>query len=164
MPAPVLTAEQLIVWVDHTAIHWCDLFRERPDALALPSDIMECGNVGGLMQHIVAAQLRYAERLSGLPISDYKDIPFDSADALFATHRRSLEMMRALLASPIDWEERITFATRSRGDFSASRRGVLFHALLHAIRHYAQLATLLRHHGIKSTFGGDYLFEEAAHE
>jgi len=35
---------------------------------------------------------------------------------------------------------------------------VLFHALLHGIRHYAQLATLVRQHGIKPEWPMDYLF------
>jgi uncharacterized damage-inducible protein DinB len=30
--------------------------------------------------------------------------------------------------------------------------------VLHSIRHYAQLATLVRQHGYKPTLPGDYLF------
>ena len=39
----------------------------------------------------------------------------------------------------------------------ASRKTVFFHAMMHSIRHYAQLATLVRQHGFKTSFPMDYL-------
>jgi uncharacterized damage-inducible protein DinB len=34
----------------------------------------------------------------------------------------------------------------------------LFHALLHSVRHYGQLATLARQHGVAPDWPMDYLF------
>jgi uncharacterized damage-inducible protein DinB len=39
----------------------------------------------------------------------------------------------------------------------ASRKTIFFHAMLHSIRHYAQLATLVRQRGIKPDWPMDYL-------
>lgn len=157
MSEPSLSAEQLLTWVDRTALGWRDLVAAHSEVLALPCDIMNVATAGGLLQHIVAAQLRYAERLTGLPITEYPDIPFHSADAIYSVHQRSATLFRELLAGELDWNERIEFTTRA-GQALSSRRTILFHALFHSIRHYAQLATLVRQHGVKPEWPMDYLF------
>ena len=113
--------------------------------------------VGGLLQHIVAVELRYAERLAELPATDYAAIPFDSSEVIYATHDRAMHLLREQIGRDVDWSERIEFPTRSIGRVRASRRAVLFHSMLHGIRHYAQLATLVRESGIKTDWPMDYL-------
>ena len=155
---PALTADELIAWLDKTSINWRALIEAHPEILSLPCDIMDVSTVGGLLQHIVAVELRYAEQLSGLPPTEYVEIPYDSAAAIYATHDRAMKMMRELLASDLDWNGKFNFVTRSRGPARSARKSVLFHALMHGIRHYAQLATLVRQHGIKSEWPMDYIF------
>ena len=155
---PVLTADELIAWVEKTSTNWRALIQAHPEILTLPCDIMDVTTAGGLLQHIVAVELRYAEQLSGLPPTDYSSIPFDSAEAIYATHACAMKMLRELLASDLDWNGRFNFVTRSRGPARSSRKSVLFHALMHSIRHYAQLATLVRQSGIKPGWSMDYLF------
>jgi uncharacterized damage-inducible protein DinB len=157
MVQPALTAEEVLAWLDTTSTNWCALIEEHPEILNLPCDVMGVATVGGLLQHIVAVELRYADQLSGLPPTEYSAIPFDSAEAIYATHERAVTMFRELLAEGGDWDTKFEFMTRSMGPMRASRKTVLFHALLHAIRHYAQLATLVRQHGIKPGWQMDYL-------
>ena len=57
----------------------------------------------------------------------------------------------------MNWEESIEFSTRMIGAARSSRKTILFHLLLHSIRHYAQLATLARQQGVKPDWGMDYL-------
>jgi len=154
---PALTAEETMAWVERTSAGWRDLVAAHPEILALPCDVMGVSTVGGLLQHIVAVELRYAEQFNGLPPSDYSTIPFDTADAIYATHMRAAALVQKQLASNIDWDERIDFVTRSMGPARSCRKTVLFHSLLHSIRHYAQLATLVRQHGIKPGWQMDYL-------
>jgi uncharacterized damage-inducible protein DinB len=164
MTQPALTAEEMLAWNERTSINWRDLITAHPEILALPCDIMGVGTVGALLQHIVAVELRYAEQLNGLPPSDYAQIPFDSAEALYGTHQRAVALLQTLLASNLDWEEKINYMTRSMGPARSSRKTILFHSLLHSVRHYAQLATLVRQHGIKPGWQMDYLmmdFERA---
>ena len=158
MSEPVLTTEQLMKWVERTSTGWRDLIDQHPEILTMPCDIMGVSTAGGLLQHIVAVELRYAERLSGMAASDYTQVPYDSAAALYATHERAFALLRALLASNVDWEEPIEFMTRSRGLVRSKRHTILFHGLLHSIRHYAQLATLVRQHGVAPGWPMDYLF------
>jgi uncharacterized damage-inducible protein DinB len=157
MTQPALTAEETMAWVELTSANWRDLVAAHPEILALPCDIIGVSTAGELLQHIVAVELRYAEQLSGLPPSDYSTIPFDSADAIYATHQRAFILFRELLASNIDWNQKFDYVTRSMGPARSARKTILFHALMHAIRHYAQLATLVRQHGIKPGWQMDYL-------
>jgi uncharacterized damage-inducible protein DinB len=158
---PVLTAQDVLNWNEKTAKGWRQLLANHPDLLNQSCDIAGAKTVAELLQHIVAAQLRYAERLAGLPVTDYATISFDTIETIYATHDRATAIFRQLFASDIDWNEPIDFTTRSMGTLRSNRKTILFHALLHGIRHYAQLASLARHHGIKPDWPMDYLFMHA---
>ena len=148
----------MIAWVNRTASRWRDLVASHPEALRFPCDIRETEDVGGLLQHIVAVELRYAERLADLPETTYDAIPHDSVEAIYAVHQRAMHLVVSLEDKDAGWWQRpIEFATRSAGSMSASRQIVLFHLLMHSIRHYAQLATIVRRHGISPGWMMDYL-------
>jgi uncharacterized damage-inducible protein DinB len=158
MPQPALTASETLAWLNKTSHGWRTLIEAHPEILTLPCTIGGVSTAGGLLQHIVAVELRYAERLAGLPATDYAAVPFDSAAALYATHDRAAQILQQQIdRDDIDWSERIEFTTRSMGPARSSRKTVLFHAMLHSTRHYAQLATLVRENGIKPTSPMDYL-------
>jgi uncharacterized damage-inducible protein DinB len=157
MSEPILTAEEVLAWNEKTAQGWRQLLTSHPELLTQPCDIAGTKTVAELLQHIVAVQLRYAERLGDLPISDYDAIPFDSAESIYATHDRTIAIFQQLLASDINWGEPLEFTTRSRGPLRSDRKTILFHALLHGIRHYAQLASLVRQCGVQPGWPMDYL-------
>lgn len=154
--------DDLIRWNNDTAIRWRDLIRAHPEILSLPCDIRGAQNAGQLLQHIIAVELRYAERLAGTPETDYDSVPYSTVDEIFATHVRALDTIRTLLADDsYDWEREVAFATLSMGKLRATRRDILLHLLFHGIRHYAQLATLVRSAGIKPGWPMDFLFVNA---
>jgi uncharacterized damage-inducible protein DinB len=158
MNEPILTTSELIDWLEKTSSGWRQLLTSHPELLAAPCDIMGVQTVAQLLQHIVAVELRYAERLADLPASDYANIPCDSVESLYATHERAIALYKRLLASDIDWNAPLEYTTRAMGPTRSIRKTILFHALLHGIRHYAQLATLVRQQGIKPGWPMDYLF------
>ena len=159
MTSPALTATEALEWNDLTAQRWKALLAAHPQALELPCDIYGVLNVRGLLRHIFAVETRYAQRLSGEPVTPYEEIPDGSADLLFDLHDTAAAKYRRLIAdSSIDWSEKLEFTTISAGKRTASRRKILFHGLLHSIRHYAQLATLVRKHGIKPDWPMDLIF------
>jgi uncharacterized damage-inducible protein DinB len=154
-----ITGAELQAWVEHTSRGWKKIITAYPEILAFPCDIRETQSVAQLLQHIVAAELRYAEQLNALPQTPYESIPYDSVEAIYATHDRAMQLLRPLLdRDQAFWDEVLEFKTRSAGALRASRRTVLVHMLTHAIRHYAQLATLVRHHGITHNLVMDYIF------
>ena len=161
MTQPALTAEEILTWNDKTATGWRQLLADHPELLNQPCDIAGTTTVAELLQHIVAAQLRYAERLANLPITDYAVISFDSVESIFAVHDRAIKIFRQLITSDVDWNESIDYVTRSMGSLRSDRKTILFHALLHSIRHYAQLASLVRQCGVKPGWPMDYLFMHA---
>jgi hypothetical protein len=70
MTQPILTAEEVLAWNEKTAQNWRQLLISHPELLTQPCDIAGTKTVAELLQHIVAVELRYAERLAGLPISE----------------------------------------------------------------------------------------------
>jgi uncharacterized damage-inducible protein DinB len=157
MTEPALTAHELIDWVEKTSTGWRNLLASHPELLALPCDVNNVQSVAQLLQHIVAVELRFAERLSDLPATDYTKIPYHSVEEIYATHDHAFALVQKLLASEMDWEQPIEFSTRVMGPARSTPKTILFHLLLHSIRHYAQLATLARQQGIKPDWGMDYL-------
>jgi uncharacterized damage-inducible protein DinB len=152
-----MTSEDLLRWNEGTTSIWKEHLRSRPELLTYPCDIRGGQTVADLLQHIVAVELRYAERLNSEPETPYDQIPKTSIDLLYETHDRAVKKLRKLDDEADGfWNERIHFETRS-GRFGATRRVIFAHCLLHSIRHYAQLATLLRKEnaGISASF--DYL-------
>lgn len=157
-----LPIDDLIRWNDTTHTQWAELLRAHPEAMQLSADIRDAQSLAQVLQHIVAVEQRYAERLAGLPESDYTTIPYATPDYILATHERALSIIRPLLADPTyDWSHRIEFQTITAGRLRATRRDILAHLLLHSIRHFAQLATLIRQAGIKPTWPMDFLFVNA---
>jgi len=158
MTQPALTAHDLIAWLEKTTTEWRNLLTHNPELFTLPCDITGVQTVAQLLQHIVAVELRYAERLADQATTDYANIPYDSVEAIYATHDRALALLHKLLDSEMDWDETIEFSTRTMGSGRSTRKTILFHLLLHGIRHYAQLSTLVRQHGVKLGWPMDYLF------
>lgn len=153
-----VTAGELQAWLEQTARGWKNLLAAHPQILAFPCDIRETHSVAEMLQHIVAVELRYTELLNGLPQTAYEAIPFDSVEAIYATHDRAMAMLEPLYQRDAAWwETAIEFGTRSAGTLRSRRRTILVHLLMHGIRHYAQLATLVRQHGIHPEWQMDYL-------
>jgi uncharacterized damage-inducible protein DinB len=163
MTQPALKAIELLEWNDETAQHWKTLLAAHPEALDLACDVYGTEHVRGLLRHIFAVETRYAQRLSGEPVTPYEQIPDGSADLLFGLHDIAFASYRKLLADDsVDWDEKLEFTTVSAGTQSATRKKILLHAVLHGIRHYAQLATLVRKSGVKPDWAMDFLFSAAA--
>lgn len=154
-----LTDTELIAWLNRTSSGWLDLLRLHPQALAFPCTTRESQTVADLLQHIVAVELRYAERLADLPETPYDLVPTTPLDAIFAVHDRAMHLLQPVLQrDDAFWNQSIDFMTRSAGEMRAPRRAIFVHLCMHSIRHYAQLATLLREHGVNPGWPMDYLF------
>lgn len=158
-----LSFGELLDYCAEETNHWRDFFKANPAALELPCDIAMTKNVRELVLHIVIVQMRYAERLLGLPITEYDLLTNKTGPELFLLGHKSLEDLRsfAVAANDPDWDGTLTLPTRSAGTFTASRRKIFIHALLHGVRHWAQLATFLRQKGYKQDWQHDFLMSNA---
>jgi uncharacterized damage-inducible protein DinB len=155
-----LSFGELLDYCAEETAHWGDFFKKNPSALDLPSDIAGTKSVREVVVHIVAVQVRYAERLLNQPVSEYDVFMPMSAEQLFATAHKSAEDLRsfAVAANDPDWDGIMSFPTRTCGTLTASRRKIFIHALLHSVRHWAQLSTFLRQQGFKQDWQHDFIF------
>jgi uncharacterized damage-inducible protein DinB len=154
-----LTPEELLDFSSEEHQRWRQWFQRNPQALDLPTDIARTKNVRELVLHILLVELRYSERLLNKEVTPYEGIPTDTLDQLFGIAKQAEENFRSFFkaATASDWNEVLTFPTRSAGTLTASKRKMFVHALLHGIRHWAQLSTLLRQRGLAQDWQHDFL-------
>ncbi len=142
---------------------WRAWFDSQPAAvLDVPLSIALAKNVREFLLHIFAVELRYAERLQGLPITDYEALPTGSVQDLFGIGERARAMYRDYLATATDADLAtvMEFNTRTAGIIRSSKRKIFLHAMLHGVRHWAQLATALREAGYATNWGKDFLYSD----
>ncbi len=165
MSALGITLQELLTDNESSTGKWQAWFQANEAALAVPCDIYNSGTVRGLLKHIFAVELRHSQRLCDEEVVAYDAIPAGSVADLFGVHARATENLRNFLSGANDTilEEVIALQTVSAGTIHASRRKLFAHIMLHSIRHWAQLSTLLRENGFKTDWPKDFLFSEAMH-
>jgi uncharacterized damage-inducible protein DinB len=161
-----VTMEELLAWNEQASDFWKAHLEANPALLELPCGIGGAADVQQFVRHIWGVELRWAQRLAGLPVITIKEMIAGPLEALFEVHLKAVEIFRGLLsASDQSWEETFTlnFDWLPPEAQTVTRRKVLAHALFHSQRHWAQLATLVRAAGFPSGFKGDLLFSPALH-
>ena len=154
--------EKLITCNDETAQKFHDFVQANLTIFSLSSDIRSSETIAGTLQHIVYLELRFANLIAGLGKTPLEDIPKHSIEALHATHTHAIALVRQLLSDPaFDWSQDLTFDIPNLGRLEASRETFLVHLTMHSIRHYAQLATIVRQAGFEPNWPMDYLFTQA---
>ncbi|MGD0901829.1 MAG: DinB family protein [Terracidiphilus sp.] len=161
---PAITMQELLVWSQESSSFWNEHLKANPALLELPCGIGGAANVQEFVRHIWAVELRWSQRIAGLPQLAREAVPAGPLEALFALHQQAVEILRGLLDDPAqDWEKTISleFDRLPPHSRNVSRRKILGHALFHSQRHWAQLATLVRVAGFPSGFMGDLLISAA---
>jgi uncharacterized damage-inducible protein DinB len=155
----LLPYRDLLDWTTAETVHWRDWLGARPAAGAVPLGTGRLATVADVVAHVAVVDLRYAQRLRGMPV-----VGFDAfAGARLATAFDAAHTAHRLFATwldevtPAELDAELTFTTMSAGTLTASARTVLTHTLLHGARHWAQIATALRQHGLAQDWRHDYL-------
>ncbi len=146
----------LIVYTDWQRGKWHAFLRQHKDALqssAGPNGDGRFTTIGDLIKHIFSAEKRYVDRLSNRPLTDPASIPNDDVEGLFGFGRQSRhDLMEFLDSFPVtEWDiaqEHTILSHKLR----LTPRKIVVHVVLHEIRHWAQIATLLRVNGTKTEF------------
>jgi uncharacterized damage-inducible protein DinB len=143
--------------------HWRKFFAATPAALDVPMDMADMKTVRGAVVHIFVVEQLYGERLSGISRErlSYDDFPAESLDQLFSYHELALAHLRKLLDSYTEaqWREPIEFKARVLR-ITASRRKMFLHVFLHSMRHWAQVAMVLRQAGFQQDWQHDFIFTQ----
>ena len=156
----VLSAAELLRFCFAETQRWREWLAANQKLLDLPIDIAQVKTVRELILHILAVDLRYAERLLREKVSEYNELPTSTLEEFFSTADRAKEKLETFTrrASDAKWNQVLTFPTRSAGVVSSSKRKIFIHTLLHGMRHWAQLATYLRQQGHKQPWAHDFIF------
>lgn len=159
---PVLSA--LLAWNRAETRRWHTWFSARPAMLLdLPFGEGRIATIRGLIHHTFVVDLRYAQRLAGLPVTAYESLDEHDLDGLFALAERAHGLLAGWLehATPAELDREHTFQTLSAGTLTASARKIVIHACTHHVRHWAQIASALRSQGHRSDWPHDFLMSDA---
>ncbi|HYH83760.1 MAG TPA: DinB family protein [Longimicrobium sp.] len=165
-PTPALLLSELVEYEREELARWAEFFAACPGALDLPfapGPESRMPTVRAVVHHIAGVELRYVDRLEGEPVTPFEAIPREPAEALCDAARDANRRLGDWLtrATGEELARIIEFETISAGTFRASARKIAAHALLHGVRTWAQVATVLRLNGITSPGRHDLLFSEA---
>ena len=158
-----LSVEELLRYTDEERAKWERWFRDNgEELLKTPISGERDHTIGELILHMFGPELRYVQRLKNEPLTEYRGRPCAHIDELFGFGFESRKAMRDFVkqAKPQDWYRTIDFNVAGR-QFRASFRKVIVHALMHEIRHWAQVARLMRERGFAPPGDHDLLMSSA---
>jgi uncharacterized damage-inducible protein DinB len=118
--------------------------------------------VGKLIDHVFLVERRHLQRLAGETPAETTGLTGNNVLPLFdygASVRRELEQLVRELDDD-EADEPRTFLVRNR-DYQMTPRKLLFHVLLHEIRHWAQIALAVRVAGLDPPGDHDLFFSAA---
>jgi uncharacterized damage-inducible protein DinB len=157
-----LGLDELVRYTDEERSRWESWFRENgPDLLRMPIGGRE-PTIGALILHIFGPELRYVERIEGDALTEYRGRPSQSVEEVFGfgiETRRALRQFFAR-AKPEDWSRTVEFPL-PHGVQRATVRKLIGHVLIHEIRHWAQLARIMRERGFEPPGNHDLLMSGA---
>lgn len=138
---------------------WHAWFIDHPDAWRLPFATGRTATIGGLVLHIFGVELRYAQRLLEQPVSHPDEFTQSGVEEVFelGEHARSQLVEFLTNASTDDLEKVLTFATMTAGTVTATKHKIAANIFLHGIRHWAQVATVLRQNDFVDQWPHDML-------
>lgn len=166
--SPSISLAELLHWERAEIDKWDEYFRKRPEALDFPfapedGPGARMSTVRGVVHHIVAVERRYADRLAGAEVTPYDGVPAEPHERLFDAARDANRRMSnwVATASHEDVTRMLEFQTISAGVLRGSARKVAAHAVLHGVRTWAQVATVLRLRGAPSGWQHDLIMSDA---
>lgn len=153
----------LLAYRDAETARWEDWLEAHPAALDVSFGDGALRTIRDVVRHIFAVELRFGQRLAGLPVSAWEDFRQETLDEIFEVGADARRLVGGFLAGATDEQmrEMLTFETLTAGTVTASRHKLVANLLNHGIRHWAQVATMLRLHGYADQWPHDLLLSDA---
>jgi uncharacterized damage-inducible protein DinB len=139
---------------------WCEFFLKRPHLLKV--DASPTSTLGDRLFHTFTSEYRIAQRLPGEMMLQDADFVRGNVSDLFSIAELSNIKLHEYLAkaSQTELEQVRTFPSPSLGEFTATPKKMITHAIVHSIRHWAQVSGALREHGQRPDFSHDPRFSK----
>ncbi len=114
------------------------------------------GTVRDMLSHIFIVEWVYARVLSGQSYAEWNQMPRGTLADLFAIGEKARAMVGGVLASATEESMLKSVSLSGRGvTITGSARKFLAHFFVHSLRHWAQIATVLRQHGHQTNWEHD---------
>jgi uncharacterized damage-inducible protein DinB len=159
-----LAYDELLRYTNGEREKWRSWFVAHPAAMDVPLQTSgRFATAGKLIDHIFLVERRHLQRLAGDPLSSDTGLTGNNAPPLFdygASVRRELEQFIADLDEDVAEQPR-TVQVASGGEYTLTARKLLFHILLHEIRHWAQIALAVRLAGFEPPGQHDLFYSNA---
>ena len=127
---------------------WESWFAEKGnEPLAITVGSGRMNTLGKVIQHALGVNLYFAETLSGKPKTEWWAQPSDDAGALFRLGTEGKRALRAAIEGERDWTRVIEMEAPGFSVRPTARKAVL-NAIVHEIRHWAQISAIVRQHGM----------------
>jgi uncharacterized damage-inducible protein DinB len=138
---------------------WHAWFDEHPSAWPVPFATGRMATIGGVVQHIFAVELRYAERLLDKEATAWERFRQTTIEDVFKLGDDArAQLVHFLTTSPESELDRVlSFQTLTAGPVSATKHKIASNIFLHGVRHWAQIATVLRQNGFTDQWPHDML-------
>ena len=159
-----LNYDELLRYTNGERERWRTWFTSHPAAMESPVQAADARlpTVGKLIDHIFIVERRHLQRLRQEPLSDSTGLSAQNAPPLFdygASVRRELESFVETLDED-QADEMRTFDVQNQ-QWPMTPRKLLFHILLHEIRHWAQIALAVRLAGFEPPGQHDLFYSRA---
>ncbi|OFW11659.1 MAG: hypothetical protein A3H96_03065 [Acidobacteria bacterium RIFCSPLOWO2_02_FULL_67_36] len=158
-----LAYDELLRYTSAERDKWRRWLTTNPSAMEAP--VQPDGRlptVGRLIDHIFLVERRHLQRLTGDRLSDSTGLTANNVPPLFdygASVRRELEQYVGELDDDVADQVR-TFEVREQ-QWPMTPRKLLFHILVHEIRHWAQIALAVRLAGFEPPGDHDLFYSKA---
>ena len=144
---------------------WHDWFESNAKAWDVSFAAPPMATVGALVNHIFSVELRYTQRLRDEAVTDWQELlAYTSLEDVFAFGDNARALLVDFLTNAPEQElDRVlTFRTVTAGEVSASKHKIASNIFLHGIRHWGQIATVLRQSGFAVQWPHDALLSSVA--
>ncbi len=158
--APGISFEELLDYQDEQTEQWRGLFEKKPFLLKI--DASPTQTVGDVLFHTFTSEYRIAQRLLGEPMTPDAEFSRRTVSDLFSISEAAQLKMREYIAhrSQEELAEPRRFPSPTLGEFEATPKKMLTHAIIHTVRHWAQVARAVRENGQRADFSHDPLFSK----
>lgn len=161
--ALTLTLDEVLDWTDDERAKWLRWLNVNPRALDVA--VQPGGRlptVASLIDHIFLVEHRHTNRLKGTPPPSESGVAANNIAGLFAYGDQGRAAVRAY-AQTLDAKDASTpreFVVPT-AHFTLTPRKLLFHMALHEVRHWAQIAVVVRAAGFTPPGDHDLIFSKA---
>ena len=158
--APGISFEELLDYQEEQTEQWRELFEKKPFLLKV--DASPTQTIGDVLFHTFTSEYRIAQRLLAETMTPDAEFSRRTVSDLFsigeAAHLKMREYVAHRTQDEVDALKK--YPSPTLGEFEASPKKMLTHAIIHGIRHWAQVARAIRENGQRAEFSHDPLFSK----